>query len=36
MKYLEEFRDEALARAMFDEIRRITTRSWSIMAIALL
>lgn len=33
MKYLEEFRDEALARAMFDEIRRITTRRWSIMEV---
>ena len=33
MKYLEEFRDPTLARAMFDEIRRITTRRWSIMEV---
>ncbi len=33
MKYLEEFRDEELARTMFDEIRRITTRRWSIMEV---
>ncbi len=33
MRYLEEFRDPTLARAMFDEIRRITTRRWSIMEV---
>ncbi len=33
MKYLEEFRDAALARSMFDEIRRITTRRWSLMEV---
>ncbi len=33
MKYLEEFRDPELARSMFDEIRRITTRRWSLMEV---
>jgi hydrogenase expression/formation protein HypD len=33
MKYLDEFRDPALARRLFDEIRRITTGSWAIMEV---
>ncbi|NWF67511.1 MAG: hydrogenase formation protein HypD [Chloroflexi bacterium] len=33
MKYLSEFRDEALARRLFDEIRRITTRRWHLMEV---
>ncbi len=33
MKYLDEFRDPKLARRMFDEIRRITTRPWAIMEV---
>ncbi|MEO1441958.1 MAG: hydrogenase formation protein HypD, partial [Chloroflexota bacterium] len=33
MKYLNEFRDEALARKLFDEIKRITTRKWAIMEV---
>ncbi|MGQ9614254.1 hydrogenase formation protein HypD [Chloroflexus sp.] len=33
MKYLDEFRDPELARRMFDQIRRITTRPWAIMEV---
>lgn len=33
MKYLDEFRDPALARGLFDEIRCITTRPWAIMEV---
>jgi hydrogenase expression/formation protein HypD len=33
MKYLDEFRDPDLARGLFDEIRRITTRPWAIMEV---
>ncbi len=33
MKYLDEFRDPALARRLFDEIARITTRRWAIMEV---
>ncbi len=33
MKYLDEFRDPALAQRLFDEIRRITTRPWAIMEV---
>lgn len=33
MKYLDEFRDNDLARRLFDEIRRITTRRWTIMEV---
>lgn len=33
MKYLDEFRDPDLARRLFDEIRRITTRPWAIMEV---
>ena len=33
MKYLDEFRDPALARNLFDEIGRITTRPWAIMEV---
>lgn len=33
MKYLQDFRDPALAHRILDEIRRITTRPWVIMEI---
>lgn len=33
MKYLDEFRDPALAHKLFAEIRRITTRPWSLMEV---
>ncbi len=33
MKYLDEFRDPDLARSLFDEIARITTRSHNIMEV---
>lgn len=33
MKYLDEFRDPELARRLFDQIRRITTRRWAIMEV---
>ncbi len=33
MKYLDEFNDPALARRLFDDIARITTRPWSIMEV---
>ncbi|MDZ4717649.1 MAG: hydrogenase formation protein HypD [Roseiflexaceae bacterium] len=33
MKYLDEYRDPALAQRLFDEIRRITTRPWAIMEV---
>lgn len=33
MKYLDEYRDEALARKVLDEIRRIVTRSWVLMEV---
>jgi hydrogenase expression/formation protein HypD len=33
MKYLTEFRDEALARRLLDDIRHITTRPWSMMEV---
>jgi hydrogenase expression/formation protein HypD len=33
MKYLNEFRDQELARKLFDEIGHITTRSWAIMEV---
>ncbi len=33
MKYLDEFRDPDLARGLFDEIHRITTRPWAIMEV---
>ena len=33
MKYLDEFRDPALARKLFDEIRAVTTRPWAIMEV---
>jgi hydrogenase expression/formation protein HypD len=33
VKYLDEFNDPALARRLFDEIERITTRHWSIMEV---
>jgi hydrogenase expression/formation protein HypD len=33
MKYLEEYRDQAAVQAVLDEIRRVTTRPWTIMEI---
>lgn len=33
MKYLDEYRDPELARRLFDEIRRVTTRPWAIMEV---
>lgn len=33
MRYLDEFRDPALAGRLFDEIRRITTRPWALMEV---
>lgn len=33
MKYLDEFRDPALARALLDDIGRITTQPWAIMEV---
>jgi hydrogenase expression/formation protein HypD len=33
MKYLDEFRDPVLARALLDDIRRRTTRPWHIMEV---
>lgn len=33
MKYLKEFRDEALAQRLFEEIHRITTRQWHLMEV---
>jgi hydrogenase expression/formation protein HypD len=33
VKYLDEFNDPQVARALFDEIARITTRHWAIMEV---
>ncbi len=33
MKHLEEFRDPALARALVEKLKRITTRPWTIMEV---
>ena len=33
MKYVSEYRDEKLVRGVMDEIRRVTTRAWTIMEI---
>ena len=33
MKYLDEYRDEKLARSIVDEIKRITTRPWVLMEV---
>jgi hydrogenase expression/formation protein HypD len=33
MKFLDEYRDEALATKIVDEIRRITTKSWVLMEV---
>ena len=33
MKYLDEFRDPALARRLLDDIHRLTTRPWAIMEV---
>ena len=33
MKYVDEFRDGAIARKLVDEIHRVTTRPWSLMEV---
>jgi hydrogenase expression/formation protein HypD len=33
VKYLDEYRDDDVARSLLDEIRRITTRPWTIMEV---
>ncbi len=33
MKYLDEFRDPAAARALVDAIRRRATRTWTVMEV---
>lgn len=33
MKFLDEYRDEKLARSIVDEIKRITTRPWVLMEV---
>ncbi|HVC93978.1 MAG TPA: hydrogenase formation protein HypD [Pirellulales bacterium] len=33
MKYVDEFRDPAAARALADEIRRLATRTWTVMEV---
>ena len=33
MKYLDEFSDPALAKRLFDDIRAVTTRPWSLMEV---
>lgn len=33
MKYLDEFNDPALAKSLFDDIARITTKPWAIMEV---
>ena len=33
MKYLDEYRDEALARKIVEEIRRIITKPWVLMEV---
>ena len=33
MKYLDEYRDEALAKKIVDEIRRIVTKPWVLMEV---
>ena len=33
MKYVTEYRDEKLVRGVMDEIRRVTTRAWTLMEI---
>lgn len=33
MRHLEEFRDPALARALVEKLRRITTRPWTVMEV---
>ncbi|MBL7720587.1 MAG: hydrogenase formation protein HypD, partial [Chitinophagaceae bacterium] len=33
MKFLSEYRDPELARQYFEEIRRVTTKSWTLMEI---
>ena len=33
MKYIDEYRDEALTRGRLDEIRRTATRPWTLMEV---
>ena len=33
MKYLDEFNDPELAKSLFDEIGRVTTKKWAIMEV---
>lgn len=33
MKYLDEFNDPELAKSLFDEIKRVTTKKWAIMEV---
>ncbi len=33
MKYIDEYRDEAKVRAVLDELRRVTTREWTLMEV---
>ena len=33
MKYLDEFNDPELAKSLFDEIDRVTTKKWAIMEV---
>ena len=33
MKYIDEYRDEALAKKIVDEIRRTVTRPWVLMEV---
>ncbi len=33
MKYLDEFNDPELAKSLFEEIRRVTTKKWAIMEV---
>ena len=33
MKYLDEFSDPVLAKRLFDDIRAVTTRPWSLMEV---
>ena len=33
MKYLDEYRDDRIARALLDDIARIVTRPWTLMEV---
>ncbi|NEE54389.1 hydrogenase formation protein HypD, partial [Streptomyces sp. SID8455] len=33
MKYLDEFSDPVLAKRLFDDIRALTTKPWSLMEV---